>query len=544
MHGIFVGEIQALEGAGRTCLRLRRRPTAPFQLKLDMARQCWDESRHCEISVKLGDHMGTEIGEYTESHVPLRGGVQPRPGAAPLRREPRARGPRHRRVQLDEGVRQRVGRPGARVLRGLDARRRGDPREDGLRLAAPPHRQRPGAPRAGARVPAHGRRDLQPRRLPRRGRREPDPARPPLPSSSPASPTRRTTRSPTLARESTEQAREMAEMATATARRPELVSRAVRGAASPSRPTRSRSIAVRRGRDRGARRGRAPRWSSFPPDVDIDARRRRGAVRAAHRAHVRRRRRHGACSGSRAANFEDNRRPAHFSRRPGPRRPRRHAAARQGPALRRLRRRAPRPSSSIAASGPPGTSTRSAGPSGSASPSGASASSTTSGSSTASPTSPTPRSSGCWDAPIDDLGRHPRDLQGDRRRRPRPLEGPDRPPPPEVAVATQPEVAARAAIYARSWAEIVSSRSIFGLLARGAGPRPRPCSVMSSESRWARAIVGRVPLLDHEESTTLGGGDEQVDVAAPRLAAGQHDVSGEHRRERRPRGPGERRTRR
>ena len=40
---------------------------APFQLKLDMARQCWDESRHCEISIKLGDHMGTEIGEYTES---------------------------------------------------------------------------------------------------------------------------------------------------------------------------------------------------------------------------------------------------------------------------------------------------------------------------------------------------------------------------------------------------------------------------------------------------------------------------------------------
>jgi uncharacterized ferritin-like protein (DUF455 family) len=32
-----------------------------------MARQCWDESRHCEISIKLGDHMGTEIGEYTES---------------------------------------------------------------------------------------------------------------------------------------------------------------------------------------------------------------------------------------------------------------------------------------------------------------------------------------------------------------------------------------------------------------------------------------------------------------------------------------------
>ena len=32
-----------------------------------MARQCWDESRHCEISVKLGDWMGTEIGEFTEA---------------------------------------------------------------------------------------------------------------------------------------------------------------------------------------------------------------------------------------------------------------------------------------------------------------------------------------------------------------------------------------------------------------------------------------------------------------------------------------------
>src|SRR3954466_2446491 len=66
MHGIFVGEMQALEGAGRTCFDFDD-DEAPFQLKLDMARQCWDESRHCEISIKLGDHMGTEIGEYTES---------------------------------------------------------------------------------------------------------------------------------------------------------------------------------------------------------------------------------------------------------------------------------------------------------------------------------------------------------------------------------------------------------------------------------------------------------------------------------------------
>ena len=69
MHGIFVGEIQALEGAGRTCFDFdigEARDQAPFGLKLDMARQCWDEARHVEISCKLGDHMGGEIGEFAE----------------------------------------------------------------------------------------------------------------------------------------------------------------------------------------------------------------------------------------------------------------------------------------------------------------------------------------------------------------------------------------------------------------------------------------------------------------------------------------------
>jgi uncharacterized ferritin-like protein (DUF455 family) len=70
MHGIFVGEIQALEGAGRTCWDFetgKGSDQAPFELKLDMARQCWDEARHCEISVKLSDWMGTELGEFSES---------------------------------------------------------------------------------------------------------------------------------------------------------------------------------------------------------------------------------------------------------------------------------------------------------------------------------------------------------------------------------------------------------------------------------------------------------------------------------------------
>jgi len=69
MHGIFVGEIQALEGAGRTCWDFDTGPgrdEAPFELKLDMARQCWDEARHVEISCKLSEHMGSEIGEFAE----------------------------------------------------------------------------------------------------------------------------------------------------------------------------------------------------------------------------------------------------------------------------------------------------------------------------------------------------------------------------------------------------------------------------------------------------------------------------------------------
>lgn len=79
MHGIFVGEIQALEGAGRTCWDFETGAEAPFALKLDMARQCWDEARHCEISVKLSEHMGTEIGEFGESAFLYQAACNPDP---------------------------------------------------------------------------------------------------------------------------------------------------------------------------------------------------------------------------------------------------------------------------------------------------------------------------------------------------------------------------------------------------------------------------------------------------------------------------------
>ncbi len=56
--------------------------------KLDMARQCWDESRHREISVKLSEWMGIEPGESSESTFSVRSGLQTRPRAPPYRREP------------------------------------------------------------------------------------------------------------------------------------------------------------------------------------------------------------------------------------------------------------------------------------------------------------------------------------------------------------------------------------------------------------------------------------------------------------------------
>src|SRR6059058_3020904 len=82
MHAIFVGEIQALEGAGRTCWDFDTgdgRDEAPFALKLDMARQCWDEARHVEISCKLSDHMGSVIGEFGEQVLLYEAACSPDP---------------------------------------------------------------------------------------------------------------------------------------------------------------------------------------------------------------------------------------------------------------------------------------------------------------------------------------------------------------------------------------------------------------------------------------------------------------------------------
>ncbi len=64
LHGIFVGELQALEGAGRSLWDF---PDAPWEFKLNMARQCWDEARHVQVYEKLLVREGAKIGDYPES---------------------------------------------------------------------------------------------------------------------------------------------------------------------------------------------------------------------------------------------------------------------------------------------------------------------------------------------------------------------------------------------------------------------------------------------------------------------------------------------
>jgi uncharacterized ferritin-like protein (DUF455 family) len=64
MHGIFVGELQALEGAARSLWDF---PEAPWEFKMNMARQAWDECRHVQIFEKLLVHLGGEVGMFPES---------------------------------------------------------------------------------------------------------------------------------------------------------------------------------------------------------------------------------------------------------------------------------------------------------------------------------------------------------------------------------------------------------------------------------------------------------------------------------------------
>jgi uncharacterized ferritin-like protein (DUF455 family) len=66
VHGIMVGELQAMEGAGRSVCDF---PDAPWEFTMDMARQVWDESRHVEIYLRLLEHLDGYVGEYPETTI-------------------------------------------------------------------------------------------------------------------------------------------------------------------------------------------------------------------------------------------------------------------------------------------------------------------------------------------------------------------------------------------------------------------------------------------------------------------------------------------
>lgn len=67
MHGILVGEMQALEAAGRSAWDYVDNDELPWKFQLDMARQAWDEARHVEIYSALLDHVDCELGEFPEN---------------------------------------------------------------------------------------------------------------------------------------------------------------------------------------------------------------------------------------------------------------------------------------------------------------------------------------------------------------------------------------------------------------------------------------------------------------------------------------------
>ncbi len=66
IHTIMTGELQAMEGAGRSVYDFT---DIPWEFTMDMARQVWDESRHVEVYLRLVEHLGGYVGEFPESTV-------------------------------------------------------------------------------------------------------------------------------------------------------------------------------------------------------------------------------------------------------------------------------------------------------------------------------------------------------------------------------------------------------------------------------------------------------------------------------------------
>jgi uncharacterized ferritin-like protein (DUF455 family) len=67
LHGILVGAMQAMAGAGRRVCDCA--DEVPWECTMDLARQVWDESRHVEIFIKLLEHVEGSMGAYPETDM-------------------------------------------------------------------------------------------------------------------------------------------------------------------------------------------------------------------------------------------------------------------------------------------------------------------------------------------------------------------------------------------------------------------------------------------------------------------------------------------
>src|SRR6266849_1929964 len=61
LHRQMNEEINGMEISARNIADF---PDAPWELRLAMARQCWDESRHIEAFRKCFEHRGGRVGQY------------------------------------------------------------------------------------------------------------------------------------------------------------------------------------------------------------------------------------------------------------------------------------------------------------------------------------------------------------------------------------------------------------------------------------------------------------------------------------------------
>src|SRR2546429_5855950 len=66
VHGILVGEMQAMEGAGRTVCDF---PEAGGGFTMDMGRPVWGEARHVEIYLRLLEDLGGYPGGFSDTTI-------------------------------------------------------------------------------------------------------------------------------------------------------------------------------------------------------------------------------------------------------------------------------------------------------------------------------------------------------------------------------------------------------------------------------------------------------------------------------------------